>query len=370
MSTYLPKGSSIYVYDFMLKGQRFNGTTHCKTKRDADRYEAKLRAEIALDTGKRKQPLITIDEAAALYEDYLRANGKWSATVDYIIAGLVEALGPGSYLSQIEQGDLARHFAKRAGKVKASTVNREIEVARPIWRRVAKTHDIGEMPDWGSLRYAVAEQDPRELYHDEEDRLFQKLREDMREFTRFALLSGWRLREVRHLRWVDVNLGQGIAKTLLKGGRLADRPLNTDLVTIIANQPKVGPFVFTYVCQKSRKEFIDAKGRKNPARLKGERYPFTQWGWRRPWATALKEAGISAFRFHDLRHTRGTRILRTTGNLVWAKDALKHKNIKTTLRYAHASDHDVRQALDASESRTIYKFRGIAEQKPPKSEEN
>lgn len=357
MSTYLPKGSSIYVYDFVIEGQRFNGSTHCKTKRDADRCEAKVRAEIARDDGKRKKPLITLDEAAALYEDYLRANGKWSATVDYIIAGLVEALGADAYLSSIEQGDLAKHFAKRAGKVKASTVNREIEVARPIWRRVAKTHDIGEMPDWGALRYAVAEQDPRELYHDEEDRLFQKLREDMRDFARFALVSGWRLREVRHLRWADVNLGQAIAKTVLKGGKLADRPLNDELVTIIANQPKKGPFVFTYVCQKSRKEFIDSKRRKHPARLEGERYPFTQWGWRRPWTQALKEAGIDAFRFHDLRHTRGTRILRATGNLVLAKDALKHKNIKTTLRYAHASDHDVRQALDASESRNIPKDR-------------
>lgn len=370
MSTYLPKGSSIFVYDFVLKGQRFNGTTHCKTKRDADRFENKLRAEIALDTGKRKKPLITLDEAAGLYEDYLRANAKWSPTADYILASLVDALGAGTYLSQIEQHDLGRHFSKRAGKVKASTVNREIETARPIWRRVAKTHDIGEMPDWGALRYAVAEQDPRELYHDEEDRLFETLRTDMREFARFALSSGWRLREVRHLRWADVNLGQGIAKTLLKGGKLADRPLNGELVTIIANQPKAGPFVFTYVCQKSRKAYIDRKGRKHPARLEGERYPFTQWGWRRPWAQALKDAGIAAFRFHDLRHTRGTRILRATGNLVLAKDALKHKNIKTTLRYAHASDHDVRRALDASESRSIPEVRNSDDQKSRKSGEN
>jgi integrase len=370
MSTYLPNGSSIYVYDFVVGGQRYNASTHCKSKRDADRVEAKVRAEIALDTGRRKKPLITLDEAAAHYENYLRANGKWSPTVDYILTGLIEGLGETSYLSQIEQGDLAKHFAKRAGKVKASSVNREIEVARPIWRRVAKTHDIGEMPDWGALRYAVAEQDPRELYHDEEDRLFTELRPDMREFARFALLSGWRLREVRHLRWSDVNVGHAIAKTILKGGKLADRPLTNELATIIANQPKAGPFVFTYVCQKSRKAFVDCKGRKHPARLEGERYPFTQWGWRRPWAKALSDAGIHAFRFHDLRHTRGTRILRATGNLVLARDALKHRNIKTTLRYAHASDNDVRQALDASESRSIPKVVVVAGQEPRKTGKN
>jgi hypothetical protein len=42
-----------------------------------------------------------------------------------------------------------------------------------------------------------------------------------------------------------------------------------------------------------------------------------------------------------------------TGNLAIAKEALAHKSIKTTLRYAHASDEDVRRGLDASESRTI-----------------
>jgi hypothetical protein len=63
------------------------------------------------------------------------------------------------------------------------------------------------------------------------------------------------------------------------------------MLVIIANQPKAGPFVFTYVCQKSRKAFIDRKGRKHPARLAGERYPFTQGGWRKPWAAALEAAG-------------------------------------------------------------------------------
>lgn len=352
MATYRPKNSTIFLYDFMLKGIRHYGSTGCKTKRDADAFEAKKRAEIALGNRPGK-PTITLDEAAGLYEDYLRANGKWSATQDYLIASIVEGLGGERFLSEIAQEDLARHFAMRAGKVSASSVNREIEVARPIWRRLRRTHEIGEMPDWGQLRYAVAERDPRELYRDEEERLFDKLRSDLRDFARFALLSGWRLREVRHLRWSDLALAEGKAMTRVKGGNVLSRPLNDELLTIIANQPKVGPFVFTYVCQKGRKEFIDKRGRLNPARIEGGRYCFTQWGWRTQWAKALKEARIEGFRFHDLRHTRGTRILRHTGNLANAQRALAHRSIKTTLRYAHASDADVRRALDASESRTI-----------------
>jgi integrase len=98
--------------------------------------------------------------------------------------------------------------------------------------------------------------------------------------------------------------------------------------------------VFTYVCQKSR-----------GGRRKGKRYPLTPTALRKPWEAALAAAGIENLRIHDLRHTRGTRIVRATGSLAAAKEALKHRNIKTTLRYAHVLDEDVRNALDASESR-------------------
>jgi integrase len=364
MSTYLPNGSSIYVYDFVLKGQRFNGTTHCKTKRDADRFEAKLRAEIALDTGKRKKPLITLDEAAGRYEDHLRANGKWSPTQDYLIASIVEGIGADRYLSDISEQDLRDHFARRAAQVSAASVNREIEVARPIWRRHRRTHEIGEMPDWGEMFYSVAKQDPRELDFDQEERLFAHLRRDLQDFARFALLSGWRLAEVRQLRWSDLSLQHRKARVRVKGKDVLERPLSEDMLVLIANQAKVGPFVFTYECQKSRKAFVDRKGRKHPARLAGERYSLTQTGWRKPWAAALKAAEIDEMRFHDLRHTRGTRILRETGNLAVAQRALAHKSIKTTLRYAHATDDDVRRGLEASESRNIPKVRdAIAEER-------
>lgn len=369
MATYKPKRTSIYLYDFWIKGVRYSGSTGCKTKRSADDYEAKERARIALDDGKRKKPPITLDEAAGRYEDYLRANQKWSTTQDYIIASIIEALGAERYLSDITQEDIREHFAKRAGEVSASTVNREIDVCRPIWRRVRKTHDIGEMPEWGQLRYAVKEKDPRELFHDEEDRLLPELREDHRDFEIYALISGWRYAEVTGLLWSKVNLGQAIAETRIKGGAWVKRPLSPEMVAIIANQPKAGPFVFTYVCQKSRRAYVDKKGRKHPARLAGERYPFRSTTIRKDLKRALEAAGIEGFRFHDFRHTLGSRLLRTTRDLALVKSALKHKNIKTTLRYAHVLDDDVRQGLEASQSRSITEGRRVGNENWRKTEE-
>lgn len=246
-------------------------------------------------------------------------------------------------LSEITQRALDQHFAKRRHGRSNATVNREIDNARAVWRTASKARfDVGEMPDWGTLRLKVPKTVRPELTHTQEPELFGGIRADLIDVCDFALKSGWRKGEVMGLRWSDCDLGNGHAVTRIKGGDTICRPLTPMLIALIANQPKVGPFVFTYVCQKTRLK-----------RMKGERYPMTKTVLRGPWEAARKAVGLSGFRFHDLRHTRGTRIVRQTGSLAAVKEALKHADIKTTLRYAHVLDDDVRRALDASESRTI-----------------
>ncbi len=98
--------------------------------------------------------------------------------------------------------------------------------------------------------------------------------------------------------------------------------------------------MFTYVCKRSRGQ-----------RRKGERYPFSKNGWRKDWWRALEAAGIEDFRFHDLRHTAATRVLRTSNNLQVVQEMLGHSDIGTTARYAHAMTEDVRAAMEAAQSR-------------------
>jgi integrase len=118
------------------------------------------------------------------------------------------------------------------------------------------------------------------------------------------------------------------------------------MVALLASQPKVGPRVFTYVCERD----APARGDR-PRRIKGQRYPLSNAGWYRKWKRALSDAGIEDFRFHDLRHTGATRLVRATGNLKLAMRQLGHADIATTARYAHATDDDVLNGLLAVESR-------------------
>ncbi|PJI89037.1 site-specific integrase [Sphingomonas koreensis] len=352
MSVYKPKRKPYYLYDFVWNGQRYHGSTGLESKRDALAYESIVRRDAILGINQ-KLP-ITLDEACGLYEDHAKHLPSWPS-IEGFLERLIAGLGGTRFLHQIGQADLQEFVARRRGEVSNASVNREIDNARAVWRRVdgLRRYNVGEMPDWSRLYLKVANRPPRELSFDEEDNLFSELRDDLVDAVDFALQSGWRLGEVIGLRWSDLNLQTAQAQTRIKGGDVVKRPLTAALVALVARQPKVGPMVFTYVAQRTKPEFIDKRGRTQPGRKKGERYPLTKTALRKPFAAAKAAGGIDGFRFHDLRHTRGTRIVRTTGSLAAAKEALKHRNIKTTLRYAHVLDEDVRSALAASDSRPV-----------------
>lgn len=345
MTVYKPKGKPHYHFDFQFRGRRFYGSTGCDTKRAAEAFERRERQRAALPELQR--PSISLDQACSLYQDHAELLPSWG-TIKYLLASLIDGLGGAKLISEITQRELQIFFARRRSGRSSASVNREIENARAVWRRAQRTkYDIGEMPDWKQLRLKVPAKPPRELELLEEDKLLLAMRNDVADAVDFLLKSGWRRGEVLGLCWADVSIPRKVAVTRIKGGDFVTRPLTTALVEIISRQPQCAdeagdpiPFVFTYICQKSR-----------AARRKGRRYPLTPTALRKPFAQARTAAGVDNFRIHDLRHTRGTRIVRATGSLAAAKEALKHKRIETTLRYAHVLDDDVRNALEASESR-------------------
>lgn len=350
MSLYRPKNSPYWHFDFQFKGQRFYGSTGCTSKRAAEQYEARERQKASLPDLAR--PPITLDEAAGLYQEHAETLPSWP-TIKYMTAALVAGIGAKRLLSQISQRDMQVFVAKRRDGRGNSSVNREIENARAIWGRAEKArYDVGEAPDWTALRLKVTKRPPRVADDAEEASLFAALAGDAFDVVKFALVSGWRKAEVIGLRWADVDLPAGMAQTRIKGGNRVMREMDATMVAIIANQPRVGPFVFTYVCRKSRAK-----------RREGQRYPMTITALRSRWAEAKAEAAINGLRFHDLRHTAATRMLQATGNMALVAKALQHSSTRTTERYAHVLEGGVREAIRAAQSRNSPEQRNVRKRK-------
>jgi integrase len=353
---YQRKGSPFWWYEFQCGGRRFRASAETSVEREARKVEReahkRARDEVAAGkTAPRRRP-ITLAEAGLRYFEEVSRHTANAATDAYQLTALVEGIGKHVLLAEIDSDKLTAYIARRRGTLSRrgkplsnASVNREVELLRRIIRRARLWKvDVGEdLPPWGELLLPEAAERVRELSIDEENRLFAALREDFHPMVDFALRTGIRLANVIGLTWSQVDYDANVIRLRLKsrqpGGKPHTVPLTRELKLFLAQQCKGHHpiYVFTFVCQTPRRG----------AKAKGERYPFSHSGWRRPWKAALKAAGVSDFRFHDTRHTAASRVLRTCGNLKVVQHLLGHSDIATTARYAHINgERDVADALE------------------------
>lgn len=346
MSLYRPKNSPFFHFDFVIRGARFHGSTGTTSRRAAEAVEARLRTE-ASQGGLSRKPEVTLDIAA---NRYFEEVGKYQAshkTTEYQLRNLCQGIGKAKLLSEMDSPCLTDYVAKRRSKVSDASVNRELELLRRLMRRAGEVWkvNVGEGVNWGGLMLREPEGRVRELSRIEEDKLFACLRQDLHPLIKFCMITGVRLNNAIGLTWPQVDFDAMVIRLMVKsikpGGETQHVAMNRSLVALLsAERGNHETYVFTYACARGRGD-----------RKRTLRYPLTATGWRKAWRKALKDAGISDFRFHDLRHTAATRTLRATQNLKVTQKLLGHKSIASTARYAHAMVDDVRAAMDAVESR-------------------
>ncbi len=332
------EGSSVWEYDFVVKGERKYGNTHLSNRRAAEQMVTNLREETRrkIDEGNGTAEMRFGTATARWFEERGR-HRKDAKDMQRTIAWLEEAIGVNTPLSKIDNNVVAQLVTKRRSEgVKPASVNRSVvEPLRALLHRAEVWGQPIARIQWGAHLLKEPQERVRELTVDEEKRLFAALRSDFHALARFLLITGVRRAEGARLEWRNVDMEGERMIVHGKGGTVLPIPLPLSAIEVLRGELGKHPErVFTYVVKNAWGGDV---GTNKPI----EPDTFSTAFWR-----ARRKAGIVDFRPHDLRHSAATRALRSGADLLVVKKMLRHADIQSTSRYAHVTDDDLRRAMD------------------------
>lgn len=227
----------------------------------------------------------------------------------------------GLNLQAIDQDRILETIKKREGLVAPATRNRELSALRTLLRYVMKKYRwLAAVPQF--FFYPEPPGRVRWLTPEEIERLLVALPKHLRPLAAFSLATGLRKANARGLRWRQVDLERKIVVIegeAMKNGDHQGIPLSDLAVEVLRQQDgKHDDFVFTY------------RGRPLKAIAN------------KTWKDAVARAGITDFRWHDMRHTWATMMTQAGVPEAVLQVLGAWKTAAMVKRYAHHSAGSLR----------------------------
>ena len=334
MSVYKDKRTNSWCYKFIYKGVQYHRCFKGATKDEVIGFESIAKSElrksnydIASDNHN-----YTLSQIIAEYKEFRAYNYARPEEFDYVIDKFYSLIG-NKIAEQITLADLEKYRSYRKGKVKNSTINREMDNIKRVFSLAFENKRIRFNPCSELKNLKIENPNKRFLTKEEEKRLLKVANPTMRVMIILALNTGMRVGEILNLKWenIDFNARQITLKvkdSTRQGGKNLSIPMVTPLYLILKELPQTDDYVFLY---------------------RGRHFKSIKTAWHttfyKPNGT-LKDPSLPYVNFHILRHTAGTWLLKSCKNLKIVQQVLGHSNIQTTLKYAHILDEEKRNALD------------------------
>jgi len=324
------KGKNWYI-DYYVKGRRKRRKIG-PSKKLAQQVLQDVRLKIAKGEylGVYDEKKILFEEFGQQYLAYSKANkAKSTQQRDRFSVAQLTAVFKERYLFEITPRMIEKYKATRLEKVAPATVNRELACLKHMFTKAI---------EWGYLKtnpvkmVKLLKEPPgrlRYLNPDEAKALLEACQGYLRSIVVTALNTGMRKGEILALRWKDVDLrNRKVTVRKPKNNEIRVIPINQTLYQELSNlsQSSDGEYVFT----------------------NGDDRPFGDI--KKGFSAALKRAEIEDFHFHDLRHTFGSHLVMQGIDLKTVQQVMGHKEIKTTMRYAHLSPEYVQEAISRLDS--------------------
>ena len=137
------------------------------------------------------------------------------------------------------------------------------------------------------------------------------------------MTTGMRKSEMMNLKWSDIDFARSVAM----------------LSTTKNGDPRHCPIPSIAMMELKKFRGI-GDGLVFPSKL----LPDQPIVFKKHWLKALERAGVSGFRFHDLRHTAASYMIMNGVDIYETATILGHKDVQTTQRYAHLSTDHISKA--------------------------
>jgi len=296
-----------------------------------------------------------------VYEEWCVSNRKEGRGItDRIRSSFGSLLG--KKLDELNAWTVERWRTKRLkGKCKISTSNRDLAYLKAALSRAVEWGALSEHPlksvklkredhtpkvrylsddEESALMSALdsreerirAERDSANRWREERGyRPFPDLRQHvysdhLKPMVLLSLHLGVRRGELFDLQWADIDFDRRVLSVrggTAKSGKTRHLPMNDVAYGVLEDwQKQTGKTGLVF---------------KNSA---GKRFDHVNSAWRR----IMKEAGITNFRWHDLRHSFASKLVQAGVDLNVVRELLGHSDLRVTLKYAHLAP---RQTTDA-----------------------
>lgn len=335
MGTTFRRGKKWGINYIDSSGQQVRKIVSTK-KETAERILHKIEVEIVegkyLDI-KRCKNILFEDFSQHYLETYVRLENKNFLKQRNVVNNLVKHF-KGNYLHKIDSFAIRQFMAQRLQKNKPSTVNRDFSMMKSMFNRAIEWGMFfGKNPTDAIKKIPENNSRCRWLTEEEQERLLSHCHGVTKVIVTIALKTGMRRGEIINLKWKQtpnsnyVNFDNNtifVHESMAKSKKSRVIPMSPTVQLVLKEMPRIKGSDYIFFNPQTSKPFESVK------------FSFK---------TALKRAGITNFKFHDLRHTFASQLVRNGVDLYVVQKLLGHATPEMTQRYAHLKSDVLNEAI-------------------------
>ena len=323
-------------------------------KRDADKWATKIEREMDAGTWrdlKDAHKIILKD----MLEKYLKTvsikKRPGTCCRDKLSSSYLEKNLGYLSLAQVTPSRLAKYRDDRLKDASANSVRIELALLSNLFNIAKREWRIGniENPVKQITKPEIPESRCPILSKEQVKRLLHECKKSgskfLYSFVLLALHTGCRSKELRALRWTQVNLIAGTITLIAsetKGKKTRIVPLTEPAKNILQN-----------LADKANKEIgTDENGVPIGVIFPATNDPHKPRDMHKHFDLAVIKAGLNKLpdagklRIHDLRHVCGTFLLMNGADLETVREILGHRDLSTTQKYLHVVNAHKKKAID------------------------